>query len=110
MRDSPDTQLHQVCALQGYQGGYGGFKRAYGAPIMDDAEFRLGEFREILNSWDANRADLYPVASSSLFEKNLCRTLVVNCTLFARLYDILKTNGVFFYARRDTEQATYGRV
>ncbi len=34
----------------------------------------------------------------------------LNCTPYVRQYDILKTNGVFFYAKRDTEQATYGRV
>lgn len=43
-----------------------GLKRVYGAPTLDDAEFRLEEFREkwngkypqILKSWDANWAEL----------------------------------------------------
>ena len=43
-----------------------GLKKVYGAPSLDDAEYRLEEFREvwakkypqILKSWDANWAEL----------------------------------------------------
>ncbi|WP_204228841.1 hypothetical protein, partial [Faecalibacterium sp. An77] len=74
---------------------------------MQTLQFTGKNKRDIVLFWHCEKITATKTATWAKMANKKSRLASVNCTPFVRQYGILKTNGVFYCAKREAKQEIY---